>query len=394
MERAELRRAILAGGSAEEHGDFVFLRDPQWRPVERLRADELTRLAVATDGTRGWLCIPTGGSSGHLRFARHDEITVNAAVSGFCLHFGIERVNAVGVLPMHHVSGLMARIRCLATGGHYYQMDWKALAAGDWPDYRANTEAQENWFISLVPTQLQRLLELSGGADFLKQFRTVFIGGGPTWAELENAAAAADLPIALSYGMTETAAMIASQKPSAFFTGERDAGHPLPHVRVEILDETHHEIRTAEVTGRIRVSGESVFRGYFPDLEASRSFETEDLGRWTARGTLRIVGRRDSAIITGGKKVWPIEVEEALRATGAFTDVAVIGVADERWGEAVVACYPADELNAPLERVKQALEAGLAAHKHPKRFIALAEWPRNAQGKLNRAKLKELAEGK
>jgi len=391
MERAELKRWVADTGVAKWQGEFAFLCDAQWGPTERAAMQNLAQAAPQVDATRGWLCIPTGGTSGEIRFARHDELTLGAAVSGFCLHFGVTRVNAVGVLPMHHVSGLMARIRCVATDGEYCPWDWKRLAAGERPTLSAR---DQDWFISLVPTQLQRLLEQEGGADFLKQFRVVFIGGGPTWAELENAAALAGLPVALSYGMTETAAMIAAQRPAAFFAGARDAGQPLPHAKIEVFDEVTGNPCPPEVAGRIRVGGNSLFRGYFPDYQESRQFETEDLGMLNADGALHVLGRRDSAIITGGKKVWPVEVEAALRATGAFTDVAVIGVPDARWGESVVACYPTDGLSGPLDAAARALESRLAPYKHPKRFVAIAAWPRNAQGKLNRARLRELVLGK
>ena len=79
----------------------------------------------------------------------------------------------------------------------------------------------------------------------------------------------------------------------------------------------------------------------------------------------------------------------ALRATGEFDDVAVLGVPDAEWGEAVVACYPATARAPDLERVTQALVAQLAPPARPKRYVAVADWPRNAQGKLNRALLAE-----
>ncbi|MEO6246291.1 MAG: o-succinylbenzoate--CoA ligase, partial [Opitutaceae bacterium] len=77
-------------------------------------------------------------------------------------------------------------------------------------------------------------------------------------------------------------------------------------------------------------------------------------------------------------------VEAALRASGEFLDVAVIGLPDAEWGEVVVACYPpaAREPNF----VRAAVE--LAAHERPKRFVPVANWPRNAQGKVNRAALR------
>ena len=87
----------------------------------------------------------------------------------------------------------------------------------------------------------------------------------------------------------------------------------------------------------------------------------------------------------------------ALRATGAFADVAVIGVPNAEWGEAVVACYPFGEGECARDEteINQRLAVILAAYKRPRRYVAvsLAEWPRNAQGKVNRAALRERAGG-
>src|SRR5690606_29790730 len=136
--------------------------------------------------------------------------------------------------------------------------------------------------------------------------------------------------------------------------------------------------------GEIRIGGASLFRGYFPERrEAEEDFATEDLGEFDARGHLHVLGRRDATIITGGEKVNPREVEEALRATGEFEDVAVIGVPDAEWGAVVVACYPAGGGRTPnVQAVERALGAKLAGFKRPKRYVAIAEWPRDERGKL------------
>ena len=101
MDRAELRTCLCATGGAEAHGGFVFLCDPNWTTAERAEAQ--SQMAAARTQTEvvaeGWLCVRTGGSSGGVRFARHDERTVTAAIRGFCAHFGLARVNAVNVLP-------------------------------------------------------------------------------------------------------------------------------------------------------------------------------------------------------------------------------------------------------------------------------------------------------
>jgi len=210
----------------------------------------------------------------------------------------------------------------------------------------------------------------------LKKFRVIFVGGGPAWPELIAAARRQQLPVSLSYGMTETAAMVAAQRPVEFLARADGCGKPLPHATI-----------TLAADGAVRVAGESVFRGYWPEWREEREFVTADLGRFDEQGSLHILGRSDATIITGGKKVAPADVEAALHATSEFTDVAVVGLPDAEWGQLVVACYPSTGRLPDLPKVEAALDRSLAPHLRPKRYVGVAAWPRNAQGKLNRAAL-------
>lgn len=377
MERAKLIELLRATGCAEERNGLVLLHDPCWPERDRTAAERIWQdpasQAGAADGL-GWLGIPTGGTSGVSRWARHDERTLGAAVAGFCAHFGLKQVNAVGVLPAHHVSGLMARVRCAATGGTHVAWDWKDLEAGRRPSL-----AGGDWVLSLVPTQLQRLMAAPEAVAWLRGCRVIFIGGAPIWPELTRQARDAGLRLSLSYGMTETAAMVTALTPEEFLAGGVSSGRPLPHARIALSAE-----------GTAVVAGESVFRGYFPSRDDRREFATEDLARFDAQGGLEILGRRDAVIITGGEKVLPAEVEAVLRASGQFDDVVVAGVPDAEWGEAVVAFYPANGRALGMERVTAVLES-LAAFKRPKRYVAVDRWPRTPQGKVNRAALAALA---
>jgi O-succinylbenzoic acid--CoA ligase len=397
-------------GAAVAAGGTVFVADPSWGAVEQAQfaavitqapggkrqakiadrksptADRQSAIANGQSeiGNRkpkielGWLCLPTGGSSGALRWARHDQDTLAAAVCGCCDHFAVSQVNAVGVLPLYHVSGLMAWLRCALTGGRYVPWDWTDLEAGRWPLLAAG-----EWFLSLVPTQLQRLLGRPEATDWLRRFRAVFIGGGPAWPELLDRAAEARLPLAPGYGMTETAAMVAALRPEEFLRGRRGCGSALPHAGLTLNED-----------GNIQITAKSLFRGYYPDWrETADAWSTEDLGRFDEQGGLHVLGRRDAVIISGGKKIEPAEVEAVLRSSGQFVDVAVVAVPDAEWGEMVVACYP-DEGKAPdLAGVEQHLAGKLAPHKRPKRYVSVA-WPRNAQGKINRHALAALAAAK
>jgi acyl-CoA synthetase (AMP-forming)/AMP-acid ligase II len=96
-------------------------------------------------------------------------------------------------------------------------------------------------------------------------------------------------------------------------------------------------------------------------------------------------------ITTGGEKVSPAEVEDALRSSGQFEDVVVVGVPDRDWGHAVVACFPAEMSPVSAELVDSALSS-LASFKRPKWYAPISPWPRNAMGKIDRPELLRLAQ--
>jgi O-succinylbenzoic acid--CoA ligase len=371
---------MAAFGDAVAADGMVFVADPSWGAIERAQFAAV-RLSSGAErpapDAPGWLGLPTGGTSGGVRLARHDQDTLSAAVDGCCGHFRVTRIDAVGVLPLHHVSGLLAWLRCALTGGRYRPWAWADLEAGRWPETGGG-----DWFLSLVPTQLQRLLEQRRSGEELRRFRAVLLGGAPAWPDLLERAARAGVPLAPGYGTTETAAMIAALRPEEFLAGRTGCGTALPHARV-----------TVEADGAIRIAADSLFRGYYPDWREAGAWRTEDLGRLDEQGSLHVLGRRDAVIITGGEKVDPAAVEAALRATGQFADVAVVGVPDARWGQAVVACYPAGPGEPDLETVDRQLGTGLAPHQRPKRYVRVDRWPRTESGKVSRSALVALVAG-
>lgn len=372
--RAEFARAVAGAGE-------VFLGNPAWSAAERA---EFEQLPVAANGNSkaqlglGWLMIPTGGSSGRLKFARHDSYTIAAAVRGFTQHFGVARVNALGLLPLHHVSGFMAWMRCVMTSGEFVSGSWKEIEAGQRP---VLPERADGWVLSLVPTQLERLLRDGAAVEWLRGFRIVFLGGAPAWPELLERAVAARVPLSLSYGMTESAAMIAALRPEEFARGERSSGAVMPHARVVLGEE-----------GVICLSGRSLFRGYYPDWRHERKmFETADVGRLDAARRLHVLGRRDAVIISGGEKIQPLAVESVLKTATSCARLAVIGLPDREWGERVVAVYAADA-EFDRGRAQAAAQRELSGPQRPKDYVALARWPLSEAGKLNRVELRAAAE--
>jgi O-succinylbenzoic acid--CoA ligase len=144
----------------------------------------------------------------------------------------------------------------------------------------------------------------------------------------------------------------------------------LPHAEIEIRD------------GAIVVRGRSLMEGYY-GAKAIDELNTDDLGYFDDDGFLHVLGRASHTIITGGEKVFPVEVEAALRSTQQVKDVCVVGIADEEWGEVVAAVYvPLPGCSAAV--LKQALSAELAAYKHPKIWLETEALPRSDRGKLQR----------
>ncbi|MBL1177139.1 2-succinylbenzoate--CoA ligase [Pantanalinema sp. GBBB05] len=340
------------------------------------------------------ILIPTSGSSGQLRFTIHTWDTLMASVEGFCQYFQVDRVNSFCVLRPHHVSGLMQFMRSLTSGGKLALLPFSHLES----ENLVNLDPSD-YFLSLVPTQLHRLLSSSVAPYCLTRFQTVLLGGAPAWEDLLMQARSSGIRLAPTYGMTETASQIATLQPDDFLQGKSGCGQMLPHAEIVIRSESGDVLPTGQV-GVITVQARSLTFGYYaasgtitPLLEPGTAwFSTDDLGFYDAEGYLHLVGRNSHKIITGGENVFPAEVEAAIRATGLVADVCVIGVDDREWGQAITAIYVPSQSAIAVTDLKTALDGNLSRFKHPKHWLAVDQLPRNAQGKLNRLQVQQLVD--
>lgn len=331
------------------------------------------------------IMIPTGGSSGKIRFAMHTWETLMASVRGFQHYFNLEKVNSFCILPLYHVSGLMQFLRSFTSGGKLVISALKLLENGEKYDIEPS-----DFVISLVPTQLQRLLEKPDLTTWLSRFQTILLGGAPAWLELLETSRNYGIRLAPTYGMTETASQIVTLKPEAFLAGNNTSGQILPHAKVIIKGEKG-EILGINQTGIINIQADSLALGYYPEFFPGREeFQLDDLGYIDENGNLKIVGRNSNKIITGGENVFPNEVEAAIIATQMVEDVCVIGLPDRQWGEIVTAIYVPKSADININNLKTSIEDKLSKFKHPKKWIAVENLPRNAQGKINRQRLKEI----
>ena len=310
---------------------------------------EGTAVIIGTSGSTG---VPKG-------------VELSAAALRHSARASLDRVGArpgqrwLCCLPVTHVAGLAVLVRSL-TGGTAPVLAERADAE--------TVAASGCAHVSLVPTQLQRLLQ--EGAAPLAGFSSVLLGGAAAPAGLLAAARDAGVPVVTTYGMTETCG------------GCVYDGVPLDGVRAEVRDD-----------GRIWISGPVLFSGYRggPRAPADGWFRTGDLGALDAAGRLTVRGRADDVINTGGHKVVPGEVAAVLQTCPGVRDVAVVGQPDPEWGERVVAVVvPADPGDPPaLELLRRHVREQLPRYAIPSRVVIVDAVPMLPSGKHDIVRLRQ-----
>ena len=291
-------------------------------------------------------------------------------------------------LPIFHTHGLFVATNCVLANG-------TGMVFLPRFDTAAVIEHLPRCTVFMgVPTFYTRLLaDAAFDASCCGSIRVFISGSAPllasTHAEFRARTGHAILE---RYGMTETS-MITSNP----LDGERrpgTVGFPLPGVDVRVVGDT--------AIGGIEVRGPNVFTGYWkqPELTASEFtddgfFRTGDVGTFDGDGYLSIVGRSKDLIISGGLNVYPKEVEEVLDDLPGVVESAVVGVPDADFGEAVVAVVIAHAGTAlDGDALRDEARRRLAGYKVPKRVVVVDALPRNAMGKIEKAKLRaSLVEG-
>ena len=380
--------------AALDAGEPAFLGNPRWAPPaldEALRqipggcrvegSEAKPRGMGPCDWPLGWrgrVMIPTGGTGGKVKFAVHDAGSLRGAALALAAALearGLSpRIHGASLTPPWHVSGLMPAIRARETGGAWQVMDGRFAPGAPLPELTLPKGGTR--VASLVPAQLDRLLARPDGAAWLGQFDVVLLGGSAVPAPLLAAVRRLGLPVALTYGMTETGGAAALAWPEDWRSGEAPAGRPLPGVTFAARE------------GRILVSAPGLCRGHWPASPMEPPFETGDLGEVLPDGRVRVTGRVDRLIATGGEKVDPARVEAALVATGLAKAAHVMGLPDPAWGRlvaAVVVAPPAAEAG-----LRAAMESALEPAARPRRYLFVEELPFDARGKVDPGELGRL----
>ena len=311
-------------------------------------------------------------------------------------------------VPPYHVAGIAAVLSSVYSGRRAVQL--ANFTPEAWIDL---ARAEEVTTAFVVPTMLRRIVEALEHEDHaqMPHLQSLSYGGGKMPLPVIERAMALfpDTDFTNAYGLTETSSTITVLGPDAHrraAASEDQAGRrrlasvgvPLPGIEIEIRDDQGRVLDTHE-HGEIFVRGEQVsgeYEGIGSLTDDAGWFPTRDGGFLDEEGYLFLEGRADDVIVRGGENMSPGEIEDVLLTHDAVSDVAIVGVPDEEWGEAVVGVVVLKR-GATVESLQQWVRERMRSSRVPERLEFWDELPYNETGKLLRrdvrARLSESASG-
>ena len=380
------RGGVLALAAPQEETLLRPLLPPEWPPVGGGGGPaDLAALEPA-------FVLGTGGSSGGRRWCVQPWAGLQLSAAGcaaWLRRIGLDPggCQLFNPLPLHHISGLMPLLRSASWGAEYRALTPSLLRQPSLLRSEAPPAADRPALLSLVPTQLQRLLADAAGRRWLQAFALIWVGGAALPPSLAEACRREGLRLAPCYGSTETGAMVAALAPEAFLAGVPGCGPALPHAWLRLGDGGALEIRTASLAaGFLEAAGFTPLR-----LTAGGWWRSGDAAVLTPHG-LQWCGRLDGAINSGGETVFPEQVRERLLALAAagglrLEALLLLPQADPRWGERLVALVRLDpsDLADGLARL-EALARALPPSQRPQRWLHCPELGTTAVGKWELAR--------
>ena len=342
-------------------------------------------LQLYTSGTTG---RPKGVVLANRNYRRFLEMATE--VDGFAYD---EDETVMIVMPLFHVAGTNVSFSGLAQGGRLVLV--KDFSADD-AIRMMNEERVAHAF--LAPAMIQMMLqqpEVEAG-DY-SRLRSIAYGASPIAEDvLRRARKVFGCDFVQFYGMTESSGAGSYLSPSAHDLPGKltSCGQPWPGTEMAILDGAGRPLGDGEI-GEIAIRGDIVMKEYWNRAEATAEtviggwLHTGDVGYRDADGFYFVHDRIKDMIVSGGENVYPAEVESAIMGCPGIADVAVIGVPDDKWGEAVKALIvPAPGAHVESADVIAWARERIAAYKTPKSVDIIDALPRNPSGKVLRRELR------
>lgn len=361
--------ALLLAHAADRMGCRLASFDPAWPETLRTSFISAARSRDPRIPADTRLVLATSGSEGESKAVLLTGDNLHSSAEAVCQSLEVSTQDVwLCCLPLSHIGGLAILHRCSVSGAALLLHDKfdPVQVLQDIHRYRVTC-------LSLVPSMLQRLLEIQEGFPSPRFLRLVLVGGAPLTARLAEQAIQSGWPICPTYGMTETCSTVAVCYPPPKSWQSGDTGQVLGHLEVSFGERQ-----------RIRVRGGSVMAGY---IDTSGAFtpqpsgiwlDTSDTGHWGTTGQLVVEGRLDSIIISGGENVHPRQVEECLLQHPGVTAVMVGGKEDALWGQVLVAAFTGTVGEVELAAwSRQHLQGAF----RPRQFLKLDSLPLNGRHK-------------
>jgi acyl-CoA synthetase (AMP-forming)/AMP-acid ligase II len=379
-------RLIAVGGEAAGFESYAQRRDAAPTPVREPPKAEDDVLQLYTSGTTG---LPKGVRLNNANYAAF--LALRERVEGF--DYGPDDTVLI-VMPLFHVAGTNISYSGLAAGGRLVVMaDFNPV------EVLRLIEQEKVAHVFLAPVMINLLLQTPQAltTDF-SSLKTVSYGASPiSEAVLKAATERFGCGFIQFYGMTETCGAGTTLAPSAH-VGKllRSCGKPWETLEARIADENGRSLPSGEI-GEIEIRGPIVMAGYWNRPEATAEtigpdgwLRTGDAGFMDEDGFFFVHDRVKDMIVSGGENVYPAEVENAILGCPGVADAAVIGVPDERWGEAVKAVVvPSPGAEPDPEAIIAWARERIAGYKAPKSVDFVEALPRNPSGKVLRRELRK-----
>jgi len=356
--------------------------------------DEGASPEPSIDGGARLLIVYTSGTTGRPKGAvlTQDALLWNA-VNSIAVHDLTSRDRVLITIPLFHVGGLnMQTVPALHAGATVFlhrRFDPAATLA-------AIRDARISVTV-LVPAQLAALIEHPDwpGAD-LSSLRLITTGASVVPPRLIEPWLDRGVPVINVYGATETAPIATALGPADARRKIGSCGKAALHCDIRVADDAGRDV-AAGARGEVLVRGPNLLKEYWRQPAATAEavvdgwFHTGDIGHLDDEGFLYIDDRKKEVIISGGENIYPAEVEAVLAGLPGIAEAAVVARAHPRWGEvpvAVVVRRPGAELSS--DDVLRAFDGRLARYKQPRAVVFVAQLPRNAMGKIQKFKLREM----
>ncbi|PQD97099.1 acyl-CoA synthetase [Pradoshia eiseniae] len=387
-DRCPLVQEIVVIGGETELGylsyERIYGEETEYVPIDRLNGDD-GALIMYTSGTTG---LPKGA------VLTHNNLYIN----------GMNQVMTAGlnpdfkqliVAPLFHIAAISTLLYPIqGTTVIHQQFDSEQVLK--------TIEKERINFIFLAPTMWQMLVDHENIGNYdLTSMKRCSAGSAPCSIALKEKIARyfPNGELRDPFGQTEMSPVATCLNPEDSIRKNTSVGKPVVNVEVRVVDEQMNDVPLGEI-GEIVYRGPTLMKEYYKNPEATEEafrggwFHSGDLVRMDDEGFIYVVDRKKDMIISGGENIYPAEIEQVLIKHPDIKECAVIGAADEKWGEsvkAVIVKREGAELNE--EDIIRFCQNQLSSYKKPRQVQFLDALPRNAAGKILKKALRQAEEG-